>query len=65
MNLLKARTTIECDTCGCSLKRIKTIKVVAMTKEEAIAEAKEKAAAWQRSLVGQNCKICESILAMV
>lgn len=65
MNILKAKTTINCETCGCEMRRTTSIKVTAETKAEAIAEAREKAAEWQRSLVGQSCRVCKSILAAV
>lgn len=62
MNLLKAKTKICCDTCGCAMSRSKTIKVEASSKEEAIKEANEKVAKWQESLKGKNCAVCASIL---
>ncbi len=62
MNALKAKTNISCDTCGCSMKRSKSIKVEANSKEEAIKEANEKIAKWQASLKGKNCGVCASIL---
>ena len=62
MNMLKAKTKISCDTCGCSMNRSKSIKVESGSKEEAIREANEKIAKWQRSLKGQNCAVCASIL---
>jgi hypothetical protein len=65
MNALKVKTVIECETCGCNMNRVKTIKVAAATREEAIAEANEKARLWKESLKGQNCKVCTSILASV
>ena len=62
MNLLKAKTKISCDTCGCSMSRSKTIKVEANSKEEAIKEGNEKFAKWQASFRGSNCAVCASIL---
>tara|TARA_R110001606_G_scaffold185213_1_gene332459 strand:- start:311 stop:514 length:204 start_codon:yes stop_codon:yes gene_type:complete len=62
MNTLKAKTTINCNTCGCSLKRTKSIKVEASNKEEATIEASEKFKSWLKSLNGKNCKICDSII---
>ena len=62
MNTLKAKTTISCNTCGCSLKRTKSIKVEALNKEEATIEANEKFKNWLKSLNGKNCKICDSII---
>jgi hypothetical protein len=47
------------------MKRVKTIKVEATTRDEAIVEANDKAREWQTSLKGQNCKVCASILASV
>jgi hypothetical protein len=61
-NTLKTKTNIRCNTCGCLLRRTKSIKVKAQEKEAAIKEANEKIEDWQKSLIGQNCKICESIL---
>ena len=48
MNALKAKTTIECETCGCDMKRTKTIQVAAFSKEEAVKEASEKVAKWKQ-----------------
>ena len=62
MNALKAKATIHCNTCGCTMKRQKTIKVNAETKEEAMVEAKEKATEWRNSLSGANCRTCASII---
>lgn len=62
MNTLKAKTTIYCNTCGCSMSRIKSIKVVATDVEAAKIEAREKVAAWHASLNGQNCRVCQSII---
>lgn len=62
MNTLKAKTKITCNTCGCTMKRIKTIKVYADNKESAIKEANKKIEQWKKSLVGQNCKTCQSVL---
>lgn len=61
---LKAKAKIFCCTCGCALKRTKSIQVTATDKVSAIAEAKEKIQAWQKSLDGQNCKVCQSIIDM-
>lgn len=65
MNQLTVKTTIFCNTCGCAMKRSTAISVEAQDKESAIEEAKEKAQKWQKSLEGQNCKICKSILKSV
>lgn len=62
MSALKAKATIECDTCGCDLKRTKTIQVKAFSKQEAIQEANEKIEKWKASLKGTNCAVCASIL---
>ena len=62
MNLLKSSYTIHCETCGCSLKRTKTFRVEAVTREEAIQEASAKIDKWRGSLKGQNCKVCDSII---
>lgn len=62
MNALKAQTTIECETCGCDMKRTKTIQVEAFSKEDAIKEANDKISKWKASLKGKNCAVCASIL---
>jgi len=62
MNALKTKTTIYCNTCGCSLKRTKTIKVVAENQSEAVEEANAKIKIWKQTLNGQNCKVCQSII---
>jgi hypothetical protein len=61
MNTLKAKTTISCACCGCDLKRTKSIKVQAGTKEDAVKEGRQKFQKWVESLKGQQCKICKSI----
>ena len=63
MNKLKVKTTIYCNTCGCPLKRTKTINVKAKTPGEAKKEAEDKIKIWLQSLKGQNCRVCASILA--
>jgi len=63
MNTLKAKATIKCHTCGCSMKRTKSIKVEAGTMDAAKAEAGRKVAEWTASLAGQSCRVCRSILA--
>jgi hypothetical protein len=60
--ILKAKLTIQCDCCGCSLPRSKSFKVAAADKESAKIEAREKVAKWTESLRGQNCRVCQSIL---
>ena len=62
LRLLKAKTTIQCDCCGCSMPRVKSFKVAADDKESAKIEVREKVAKWQESLKGQNCRICQSII---
>lgn len=62
MNILKAKAKIRCNTCGCQLKRVKSIKVLSTSKAEATMEADEKLRVWRGSLVGENCKVCESII---
>lgn len=62
MSMLKIKTTISCNTCGCDLKRAKTIKVNSVTEQEAKQEASDKIAKFKASLIGQNCKICASII---
>jgi hypothetical protein len=62
MNALKAKTKINCNTCGCTLNRTKTIKVSSATKEDAKIDANKKLTEWLQSLEGKNCKVCESII---
>ena len=62
MHRLKVKTTIICNTCGCRLKRTKTIKVSATDIEKAKKEADAKITAWTASLKGQNCRTCQSII---
>ena len=62
MNSLKIKMKNSCNTCGCALNRTKTIHVSATTQEDAKKEANEKINAWQETLKGKNCKICESII---
>ena len=62
MNRLKATTKITCITCGCTLNRTKTIKVIAKGRKSAIIEANQKIKEWKKSLKGQNCKICQSVI---
>lgn len=62
MNALKAKLTINCNTCCQPINRVKTIKVQAETKEDAKVEAQEKIENWKESLRGQNCKVCQSII---
>ena len=62
MNTLKAKTTIKCNTCSCTMKRTKSLKVESETKEEAQKEAQEKFNTWKLSLKNQNCKTCDSII---
>ena len=62
MNTLKIKTIIHCDTCGCGLPRMKSFKVEASDQESAKVEVAPKIEKWRATLVGQNCKICASIL---
>jgi hypothetical protein len=62
MNTIKAKTTIQCETCGCSLARSKSFKVVADNATDAKAEVAQKTATWKQSLAGTNCKVCQSII---
>jgi len=61
MNVLKAKATIKCEICGCSMKRNESIKVSATNKEAAISEANKKVQEWRASLE-KKCKICKSII---
>jgi aspartate 1-decarboxylase len=62
MNTLKVKATIHCNTCGCEMKRVKSITVSATNKDDAKIEANEKVQVWRKSLTGQNCKVCQSII---
>lgn len=62
LNKLKAKTIIHCNICGCKLNKVKTIKVSADNKEDAIKEADLKIKKWKESLQGVNCKTCQSII---
>ena len=62
MNKLRLKAKISCNTCGCSMNRAKTIKVIAKTKEQAMAEALFEKREWEKKIAGQNCKICQSII---
>ena len=64
MNRLKAKIKIACNTCGCTMNRVKTIKVTATDKTSAMIEAGQKANQWKKSLAGTNCRICQSIIDM-
>jgi hypothetical protein len=61
MNNLKSTTKINCSTCGCEMKRIKTFKIKSNTMEEAKMEAEIEITEWKKSLENQDCKICKSI----
>ena len=63
--VLKIKTTIQCNTCGCGLARAKSIKVDANDAESAKIEAGTKIANWKNSLAGQNCRVCASIIKAV
>ena len=62
MNTLKAKITIKCETCGCSMKRVKSLKVISLSKDEAKKETDTLLKEWCASLKGQNCKVCNSII---
>lgn len=59
---LKAKTTIQCNTCGCALLRTRSFKVEAADVASAKIEASTQVAAWRQSLAGTNCKVCDSII---
>jgi len=59
---LKAKTTIQCAICGCGLPRVKSFKVEAVDVEAAKLEVSARVVEWKRSLAGQNCRVCESIV---
>jgi len=56
---ITAKKTIRCANCGCGLRRTKQIKITATTQEEFTIEVQAKVAAWEKSLEGQNCAICQ------
>lgn len=62
LRILKAKTKINCDCCGCSMPRVKSFEVAADDKESAKIEVSEKLAKWRASLKGQNCRVCQSII---
>ncbi len=64
-NTLKVKTIINCATCMCALPRMKSFKVVAVTAEAAKVEVAAATAAWRATLIGQNCRVCSSILKEV
>lgn len=59
---LKARMVIRCDTCGVKLRRSKTFLVVSGDLELAKTEVSEQVIKWQKSLKGQNCSFCQSVI---
>jgi hypothetical protein len=61
-NSLKVKTIISCFTCGCPLKRSKTIKVLSSDQCAAKEEARQKIDAWRLSIQESNCKVCDSII---
>ena len=61
MGTVIVKKVIECDTCGCKLRRSQAFTTEANTKEEAIAEVQSLAAEWAEKLKGQNCKVCQSM----
>ncbi len=61
MNILKVKTVIKCEICGCLMKKSKSIKVAATEKEAAKSEANEKVQKWRASL-SKKCKICQSVI---
>jgi hypothetical protein len=44
------------------MKRVKTVKVAAANKADAIVELQPQADLWVKSLAGQSCKVCSSII---
>ena len=62
MNTLKIKTKIQCNTCGCTLSKVKSIKVISSTESEAKEEVKLKIADWKLSIKETNCKVCASII---
>ena len=59
---LKAKAKINCETCGETLRRVKSFGVEANNIEDAKAEVAERAASWRRGLFGTNCKCCQTII---
>jgi hypothetical protein len=62
MNTLRVKTVIECNVCGCNLKRITSISVLASEADKAKEEASAKILKWKQSLQGKTCKVCTSIV---
>jgi hypothetical protein len=60
---LKVKTKINCDCCGVSIPRVKSFKVATADEQSAKAEAQGMIAQWQKSLIGQNCRVCQSIIS--
>lgn len=65
MAILKAKTTIFCATCGCAMKRSKSVQVKATDIVAAKIEAAAKIDGWKATLIGQNCRVCASIIRAV
>lgn len=65
MGTVIVKKVIECDTCGCKLRRTQAFTTEANTKEEAVAEVQEMAAEWAKKFKGLNCKVCASIIKAV
>lgn len=61
--ILKVKTTTHCRICCCRLPRVKSFKVEAADAEAAKLEAASKIAEWKSSLVGQECRVCASIVS--
>lgn len=59
---LRVKTTIRCETCNCRMTRRRTFKVEGVQKDEAKALLVGKAEEWKKSLAGQNCAVCQSII---
>jgi hypothetical protein len=60
---LKAKAKINCDCCGVLMPRVKSFKVSAADKQSAIVEAQGMIDQWRKGLIGQNCRVCQSIIS--
>ncbi len=60
--ILKAKAPFTCNTCCAKSTRVKCFKVSATNMADAKAEVSDKVATWAASLVGKNCRVCQSII---
>lgn len=65
MNTIKVKKTIYCDIFQCDMAPTKSFKVQADNMEDATEEVLPKVDLWVRSLMGQHCKVCKSVVDQV